>query len=129
MYEFLWFLFGALTYRFLSKLFGISQVILVFQSLQYDVLMFLVTVTEDISFIKALKYKKMSESDIDPEQIKKSKLADAEFFENWKSSCIKNIHSSVPDYVKLSFDSWKDGMELLSQHYRRRLNENSKSKK
>jgi len=128
MYEFLWFLFGALSYRLLSKLFGISQVTIVFQTLQYDVLRLLATAAEDISFIKSLKYKTMLESNIDPEQIKKSKLDDVQFFENFKGSCIRNIHSTVPNYIKLSFDSWKEGMDILSEYYRRRLNENNKDK-
>ena len=70
----------------------------------------------------------MSESNVDPEQIKKSRLKDIEFFENWKIACIKNIHSSVPNYVKLSFDSWREGMKLLSEHYRNRLHEKGNKK-
>ena len=123
MYEFFWFLFGALTYRFLSKLFGLSQVTVVFQNLQYDVLRFLGTAAEDISFIKALKYKTMVESKLDIEQIKKSKLADDEFFENWKHSCVKNIQLSVPPHVRLSFDNWEEAMRLLTDYYRSRMDE------
>jgi len=128
MYELLWFLGGALAYKFLSKLFGITQVVIVFQNLQYSVLTFLVTVTEDVSYIKALKYKTMLESDVDPEQIKKSRIADNEFFENWKAQCINNIQSSVPNYVKLSFDNWEKGMKLLDDHYKNRLSEKNNKK-
>ena len=118
MHEFFWFLFGALTYRFLSKLFGISQVTIVFQNLQYDVLRFLAMAVEDVSFIKALKYKAMIDSKLDAEQIKKSKIADDEFFESWKNTCIKNVQLSVPPHVNLPFNNWKEAMRLLSDHYK-----------
>jgi len=128
MYEFAWFVGGALAYRLLSKIFGISQVAIVFQNLQYNILTLLATVTEDVSYIKALKYKTMAESQIDPNIIKQSKLTDEQFFEEWQKNCLSNICSSMPIYVKLSFDSWKEGMDLLSKHYRDRLHEQEKEK-
>ncbi len=123
MYEFFWFIGGAFAYKLLSKLFGLGQIVLVFQNLQYDVLKTLATVCEDISYIKALKYKTMRESNVDSEQIKKSKLDDHRFFETWKAGCISNINASLPSYIRLSFSSWEEGMSLLSDYYRRRLHE------
>ena len=57
MYEFVWFIGGAFAYKFFSKLLGISHVTIIFQNLQYNILTFLASVTEDMSYIKALKYK------------------------------------------------------------------------
>ena len=38
-------------------------------------------------------------------------MRDEEFFEEWKKSCIENIHNSVPNYIKLSFNNWEEVME------------------
>jgi len=126
MYEFVWFLGGALTYKILSKLLGIGQITIVFQSLQYSVLKLLATVAEDVSYIKALKHKTMMESNLDQSIINNNKIEDIRFFDEWKDNCISNIHSSVPSYIKLSFENWKEGMDLLTEYYRSRLNEKEK---
>ena len=126
MYEFLWFLGGAITYKFLSTLLGITQITYVIQQLQVNILTFLGTTLEDIAYIKALKYKTMKEHKVDPNQIKKAEMRDEEFFEEWKSSCIENIHKSVPSYIRLSFDDWQGGMTLLDEAYRRRIREKEK---
>ena len=129
MYEFLWFLGGAITYKLLTTLLGITQITYVIQQLQINILTFLGTTLEDIAYIKALKYKTMKESKVDPNQIKKSKMRDEEFFEEWKKSCIENIHKSVPSYIRLSFNNWQEGIALLDEIYGRRIDEKEKRKK
>jgi len=126
MYEFLWFVGGALLYKILSVLLGLTQITNVIQQLQINVVKFLGTTLEDIAYIKALKYKTMKESKVDSNQIKKAKLQDEEFFEEWKKSCIVNINNSVPNYIKLSFNNWDEVMAILAKVYRRRLDENQK---
>jgi len=120
MYEFLWFVGGALTYKFLLAFLRLAQKTHVIQQLQINILTFLGTALEDIAYIKALKYKAMKETKVDPNQIKKARMRDEEFFEEWKKSCIINIHNSVPNYIKLSFDNWQEGMTLLSEVYRKK---------
>jgi len=129
MYEFLWFLGGAITYKFLATLLGITQITYVIQQLQINILTFLGTTLEDIAYIKALKYKTMKESKVDPNQIKKAEMRDEEFFEEWKKSCIENIHKSVPSYIRLSFNNWQESMALLNEIYRRRTDDEEKRKK
>tara|TARA_R100000008_G_C3504507_1_gene125417 strand:+ start:229 stop:612 length:384 start_codon:yes stop_codon:yes gene_type:complete len=126
MYEFTWFIGGAVAYKLLSNLLGIGQVAIIFQSLQYNILTLLANMTEDISYIKALKYKTMAEAKVDSNKIKQCKLSDEEFFERWKGECLSNIYSSVPNYIRLSFESWEEGMDLLSKYYKDRLHEQKK---
>ena len=71
----------------------------------------------------------MKESKVDPNQIKKIKMRDEEFFEEWKKSCIENIHKSVPSYIRLSFNNWQESMALLNEVYRRRIDDEEKNKK
>jgi len=120
MHEFLWFISGALIYKFLLTMLGMAQRTHVIQQLQINILTFLGTVLEDIAYIKALKYRTMQETQVDPNQIKLAKMRDEEFFEEWKTSCIQKIHNSVPSYVRLSFDNWQEGIALLNKTYRRR---------
>lgn len=126
MYEFSWFVGGALVYKVLSVFLGLTQITNVIHQLQINVIKFLGTTLEDIAYIKALKYKTMKESNVDSSQIKKAKLQDEEFFEEWKKSCIVNINNSVPNYIKLSFNNWDEVMAILAEVYRRRLDENQK---
>jgi hypothetical protein len=128
MYEFLWFLGGAVTYKLLSIFLGLTQIAYVIRQLQVNVLTFLGTTIEDVAYIKALKYKTMHESKVAPTQIKQFKLRDEEFFEEWKKSCIDNIHNSVPNYIKLSFNNWQEGVNLLDEIYRRRIDEEERKK-
>jgi len=109
---------GAISYKLLSKLFALTQATIVFKNIEKNILVILVTLSEDMSYIKALRYKMMKESNVSPEQIKKNRMLDEEFFETWKKSCIRNIHASVPNYIKPSFSSWKEGMDLISNIYR-----------
>ena len=126
MYEFSWFVGGALVYKILSVFLGLSQITNVIHQLQINVIKFLGTTLEDVAYIKALKYKTMKESNVDSSQNKKAKLQDEEFFEEWKKSCIVNINNSVPNYIKLSFNNWDEVMAILAEVYRRRLDENQK---
>ena len=126
MYEFSWFVGGALVYKVLSVFLGLTQITNVIHQLQINVIKFLGTTLEDIAYIKALKYKTMKESNVDSSQIKKAKLQDEEFFEEWKKSCVVNINNSVPNYIKLSFNNWDEVMAILAEVYRRRLDENQK---
>jgi len=121
MYEFLWFIGGAIAYKFLSLFLGITQIAYVIQQLQLNILTFLGTTLEDIAYIKALKYKTMLESKVDPNHIKLTQMRDEEYFEEWKKSCVENIHKSVPNYIRLSFDNWQEGMTLLNEVYRRSI--------
>ena len=126
MYEFLWFVGGALVYKILAALLGLTQITNVIHQLQINVIKFLGTTLEDVAYIKALKYKTMKESNVDSSQIKKAQLQDEEFFEEWKKSCIVNINNSVPNYIRLSFDNWDEVMSILAKVYRRRLDEHQK---
>ena len=115
MYELLWFLGGAFIYKFLSRLLGLYQATNVFKSLEINILLIMASMAEDVAFIKTLRYKTMKESGVDPEEIKKNRTADNEFFDAWKKITIQNIHSSVPSYIKPSFSTWNEGMNIIKK--------------
>tara|TARA_R100000995_G_scaffold84301_1_gene62552 strand:+ start:524 stop:901 length:378 start_codon:yes stop_codon:yes gene_type:complete len=118
MYELIWFLCGAVSYKLLSKLLALGQATAVFRTLEINLLVMLSSLTEDIAFIKALRYKVMEESGLPPDQIEKNRDADDEFFQVWKASCVQNMHKTVPPYIKPSFKTWNEGMNLVSKFYR-----------
>ena len=118
MYELIWFLCGAVSYKLLSKLLALGQATAVFRTLEINLLVMLSSITEDISFIKALRYKVMEESGLDEDKIEHNRSADDDFFETWKASCIQNMHRSVPPYIKPSFKTWNEGMNLVKKFYR-----------
>ena len=126
MYELVWFVGGAVVYKFLSKFLAMAQSTVVFKAVEQNILIILATLTEDISYIKSLRYQAMRDASVNPEQIKKNRRTDEEFFEGWKTTCVQNIHASTPIYVKPSFASWEEGMDLISDLYRAQKHEKRK---
>jgi hypothetical protein len=123
MYELIWFTTGAITYKFLSKWLALGQAAVVFKNVEINILVVLAFLTEDISFIKALRYKTMKDSGADPEQIEKNRAIDDKFFDAWKISCIYNMRDATPHYIKPSFFTWNEGMNLMNKIYKDRKND------
>ena len=118
MYELVWFIGGAIAYKFLARLFALYQATTLFKSLEINVLIMFAAIAEDVAFIKALRYKTMVDSGLEQEQIDENRDRDEEFFDSWKKSCIRNIYASVPSYIKPSFSTWNEGMNLMKKYVR-----------
>ena len=76
MTEFLWFIGGAFTYKALSALLKLGYVSIVIKDIQINVIKFLGTAVQEISYIHNLKYKVMADSNCSKEEIKAAKLLD-----------------------------------------------------
>ena len=54
------------------------------------------------------------------------KIIDEEFFNTWKITCVRNIHDAVPIYIKPSFETWEDGMRLVTNFYKEQKREGNR---
>jgi hypothetical protein len=120
MTEFLWFIGGALAYKALSALLKLGQVSLVVKEIQINVIKFLGTTVQEISYIHNLKYKVMAESNCSKEEIKAAKLLDELDYTAWKKEVVTKLHSSVPKIIaaNLSFQNWQDVVNILDRYYK-----------
>jgi hypothetical protein len=123
MTEFLWFIAGAASYQLISVLMRIGHSQLLIKAIQLDALSFLGSAVEDVAFIRALKYEIMEESELSSIEINNIKLADEMIYRQWKESCIKNIHNSVPPAVRtaIPFKTWEEAMGILDGFYKKQI--------
>tara|TARA_R110000824_G_scaffold68140_1_gene176408 strand:+ start:739 stop:1113 length:375 start_codon:yes stop_codon:yes gene_type:complete len=119
MVEFLWFLGGAISFQLLSKLLRLGHSSLLLQDLQVNVMKFLVSVVEEISFIHSLKYKIMRKAEVSEREIKAMKLLDQHEYDLWKSEIVKKINKSVSPMLSsnLSIKSWENIINYLDGCY------------
>lgn len=122
MYEFAWFFGGVVAYKLCSHLLNVSSAINVLKSLQLNILNLLGAATEDIAFIKALKYKTLHESDWSWKDIEAVKNIDEQWFEEWQNDCVAKIRNSLPKHLQdiVVFTTWEDALEILTKTYNRK---------
>ena len=123
MTEFIWFVFGAVSYQLISYLLRIGHSQLLIKAIQLDALSFLGTIVEDVAFIRALKYRTMEESELSSIEINNIKLADEAALRQWKERCVKKVHGSVPPAVRaaIPFKNWEEAMDILDKVYKNQL--------
>lgn len=75
----------------------------------------LTKLTEDIEFLRQVKYKQMKESGFSPEQMRKFQEVDDQFLTNWKDSVIVSIVSRAPRNFRtmMPFSNWKEAVSFL----------------
>lgn len=111
MYEFMWFLGGALIYQFLAKLFRVTQLYLLFQEIHLHIIMMLQAASCDLEAARDLKSASLEESEFSDKERKTIKEIDDLAITNWKESATRKIYNHVPSAFKhiVHYDSW-DGM-------------------
>ena len=118
MYEFAWFLGGALTYKLLFFFVNTARAINILKTIQLQSLLLLVTAVEDTAFIKYIKKRTLKESDASEKEILVYQKADEEFFENWKESTIIKLNEALPEKFRtLSLRDWRTAMDILDKAY------------
>jgi len=121
MTEFLWFVGGALVYKVLSTLLRIGHTAHLIRELQINVIKFLGSAVQDVAFMRALKYKVMSEAALPDEYILNEKKVDEEDYTSWKNDVVERLHSSVSPSIaaNLSFKNWQELVDILDKYYKK----------
>ena len=120
MTAFLWAVFGAISYKFISTIFRAGQYTLFAKKIVYHSLVLLVSVVEDLAFMRELKYSQMNESDMSGEQIKLVKKVDEQILNIWKNNSIKVFKNSFPTPLEsiVKFNTWQEAMNELNKMHR-----------
>tara|TARA_R110000824_G_C14813447_1_gene635892 strand:- start:130 stop:531 length:402 start_codon:yes stop_codon:yes gene_type:complete len=116
MWELIWFLLGAIIYRLLVGLFGISQKVKFIEDIRISAFVLIGRSFEELLKIHILKYSLLkNESAVPLEQIKLLKNEDAAFLDQWRKDAVINLNESVPSLYKKCIDlkDWSDLMDVL----------------
>tara|TARA_R110002074_G_scaffold26644_1_gene78084 strand:+ start:187 stop:561 length:375 start_codon:yes stop_codon:yes gene_type:complete len=118
MYEFAWFLGGALTYKLLFFFVNTARAVNVLKTIQLQSLLLLVTAVEATAFIRYIKKRALKDSDASEEEILVYQKVDEEFFENWKASTIIKLNEALPEKFRtMSLRDWTAAIDILDKAY------------
>ena len=117
MWELIWFLLGAVAYKSLSALVGLSQKTKFIEDIRYSAFILIGRAFEELLKIHAIKYNFLSTDPVvSPEQVKVLRNEDEAFLVQWKKNAIRNLNDSVPPLYKDSIDlkDWDNLMSILT---------------
>jgi len=123
MYEFLWFLSGAILYKFLSKLLGIYQLSILFQEIQLHVIAMLIAASQDLEGASSIKQELLAETDIPSEELEGLKLVDDSIVNAWKKASMSNLQRVTPKSFQslVGFETWEEAVDYYNQSVKKDL--------
>lgn len=111
----LWFLSGAVAYKFLSYIFGIGSAINLFNQTLVGSLLLVRRMNEQMLLSHKIHITSLQQQQTSEEEIENTKTIDIQSLELWRSMIITTIISCCPRKIRsgLKFDDWKSAMNLL----------------
>lgn len=111
----LWFLSGAVAYKFLSYIFGIGSAINLFNQTLVGSLLLVQRMNEQMLLSHKIHITSLQQQQTSEEEIENTKTIDIQSLELWRSMIITTIISCCPRKIRsgLKFDDWKSAMNLL----------------
>jgi len=131
MWEFFWFVLGALVYSILFRFHRVYEKAKFIQDIKVIAFILIGRAFEALIFSHALKYKLLNDDpDMDNEKIKLFKNNDDAFLVAWKNETVEKLNSAVPPLYKsfLELDSWQDMMDILDMCYKKGVKHQSEKK-
>ena len=118
----MWFLCGALTHKIGALLLGYGKIGIVANDVIFQSLRLLIMVTEDVAFMRQMKYLQMQKSDVDDETIKLAKEMDKQTIDTWKSIVIHRFATIYPRQMQslVRFETWEEALTILTKEITKR---------
>jgi len=93
---------GALSYGIIAKVMGIGHCYTLVKKVTDDIVMLLISTSQDVAFIKSLKYDTMKELEVEEEQLELIKKIDEATFKAWKDmTYIKMVEVYPKQYASI----------------------------
>jgi len=129
--ELVWFLIGVFVYRTVAALIAYSHMANFVNDVYEQSLKFIGVIAEDVSFIRAMKYRHMYEAGFDDRQIDEIRQIDTRTFFIWKNSCVSHMLVNCPKYFRshIKFQDWPGAMRELNRIYEKEKSKNDKKEK
>ena len=111
---------GAFSYWVMAKLMDLGHAYNFVKETTDQVVLLLISTSQDVAFIKKMKYETMESMDIDDEQIKLLKKIDKQTFEAWRDICyLKMVQVYPKHYVKiLNSYNWEKITKNVDELYK-----------
>ena len=111
---------GAFSFWIMAKLMDLGHSYTFVKEMTDQVVMLLISCSQDVAFIKKIKYETMETMDIDEEQIKLLKSIDKKTFEAWRDICyLKMVQVYPKQYIKiLNSYNWDKVTKSVDELYR-----------
>ncbi len=119
--ELVWFLVGVFVYRTIAALLAYSHMANFVNDVYEQSLKFIGVIAEDVSFIRAIKYRHMHDAGFTEEQIGEIKEIDNRTFFVWKNACVSHMLVNCPRYFKshIKFQDWNGAMQELNRIHKK----------
>ena len=91
---------GAFSYWIIAKVMDLGHAYNFVKDTTDQVVMLLISVAQDVAFIKKMKYETMETMDIDAEQIKLLKKIDEQTFNAWRDMAFVKLLQIYPSHYK-----------------------------
>ena len=116
MYELLWCLGGALTYKILAKLFRLTQLYLFFQELHLHILIMLQAAAHDLDAAREMKTSMLEATEFLGEDAEKIDEMDKEAIIGWKEGAAKKLQAFIPGPFKttIQYNSWNGLIKYMN---------------
>ena len=115
MHSLLWFLGGALTYKFLHNIVNFGQLSLVFEELNKRIILLAYHMDADMDFLCKKKYEHLRESGMKPADIDFVKAIDDRTLKTWRQTVIRQFFAAYPHQMHglLPFSDWASAQRYV----------------
>ena len=112
---FLFFLLGVTFTKAFAFLTNIGLSILILKGAEITALKIVVGVTEDMAFMRELKYVTLVKSGANEESLAMIKAIDDQTLKNWQESVIKKIIQTYPNSYRdqVAYGTWEEALRYL----------------
>tara|TARA_R110000824_G_scaffold150209_7_gene320758 strand:+ start:1348 stop:1710 length:363 start_codon:yes stop_codon:yes gene_type:complete len=117
MYELLWFVGGALTYKVLAKLLRLIQLYLFFQEIHMHMLIMLEAISKDLESACEIKSFLLKDSEFPEDEVDKISGIDQLAILAWKENTVKKLQKFSPGPFKhvMQYNSWSELEKYLDE--------------
>jgi len=112
---FLFFVLVVSTVKAFDFLFNVGCSVLILKAAELTALNIIVTLAEDVSFMREIKYMNLKKAGSKESEIQIVKMIDDQTLQNWKDSVIKKIINAYPHSYRerLAYQDWKGALKYL----------------
>jgi len=112
------FAFGYFAHKTISSMMSLGRTMIFCKQMILDCLYISLQITEDVSFIRAIKVKEMRDLGVNDKTIAHSLTIFDKTMDNWKDMCVRKILTCYPMIARgqLKFDDWDSAMKYLQEN-------------
>lgn len=119
----LWILIGIIISSILGRLVFLGNRIRIYKELETDVLAMIVSLEEDVAYMRTIKYLHMEEFGVNESMQKITKNVDSHSINMWKDAIIKKLISMYPPAYRstIQYYNWETAIDSYSKTVQSRI--------